>query len=154
MCQPTKYRGWSNNQRYYLSFFNSLSNSGWLSCQSLVHTRLFMQTTYNVSFCFWRRCFSNVCSQIMHGESVPFAMFTFYPTVVPFLDPILKSGSWVVQRVCEHTESGLNKASDSPARVAKCHIFYTEQIFQTRFYPMNYNLRPYNIFTQIYLPYL
>ena len=47
----------------------------------------------------------------MHGESVPFTTFTFSPTFVPFLDPTLKSGS-VVQRVCEHTVSGLNKASD------------------------------------------
>ena len=53
------------------------------------------------------------CSNIMHSESVPFAIL-FYPFPIfgPLLDPTLKSGC-VVQRVCEHTVSGLNKASDS-----------------------------------------
>ena len=60
---------------------------------------------------FGKDVFTIFCLQIMHGESVSFAMFTFSPTFVPFLDPTLKSGS-VVQRVCEHTVSGLNKASD------------------------------------------
>ena len=60
---------------------------------------------------FGKDVFPIFCLQIMHGESVSFAMFTFSPTFVQFLDPTLKSGS-VVQRVCEHTVSGLNKASD------------------------------------------
>ena len=48
----------------------------------------------------------------MHSESVPLALFYPFPTFGALLDPTLKSGC-VVQRVCEHTVSGLNKASDS-----------------------------------------
>ena len=47
----------------------------------------------------------------MHSESVPLALFYPFPTFGALLDPTLKSGC-VVQRVCEHTVSGL-KASDS-----------------------------------------
>ena len=52
---------------------------------------------------------------------VPLASF---PTFGPFLDPTLKSGS-VVQRVCRHTVSGLNKASDSkPAKLLRSSTYF------------------------------
>ena len=49
-----------------------------------------------------------------------------------YSDPWIKSDRESIRNSCDV----LDMIASSAHRVAKCHLFYTEQIFQTKFYPV------------------
>ena len=73
---------------------------------------------------------------------MPAVMLTINPMTADDDHDALQQFQWILQprwlgwnELGELGESGKTVDSDE-SRVAKCHIFYTEQIFQTKFYPM------------------